>query len=1043
MIVSDTAVTRPVLASVVALLLVLFGFVAYSELPLREYPDIDPPVVSIETFYPGAAASVIETQITEVIEDAIAGIEGIEFIESRSEDSRSDISIRFSLGRDVDSAANDVRDRISGILADLPVEADPPEIRKVDSNEDVIVWWNLVSDEMSVPELTDYAERFIVDRFSVLDGVARVRIGGAQSYAMRVWLDRSALAARDLTVADVEAALQAENVELPAGNIESTTRLFTARVDRQFRDDADFRRLVVARGGDGYLVRLGDVARVERGTVENRTFFRGNEVPMVGLGIIRQSTANTIEVARATRDEVDRLNAILPDGMQILPSYDSSVFVEGAVDEVYRTLAIAIGLVVLAIFVFLGSLRAVVIPAITVPIALTATFIAVAAFGFTVNLFTLLALVLAIGLLVDDAIIVLENVRRRMDELGETPLVAAYRGVRQVAFAVISTTLVLVAVFVPITFMRGDVGRLFSEFALTMAAAVAFSSFIALTVSPMLCSKLLKSRDAGRAQPIVRATEIGVDVLRRVYQRLLIAMLRVRWLALAGFAALIVGFGLIYTQLSTEYVPREDRGAFQVLVNGPEGASHEYMTAYMTEIERRIMEYVDSGEVSRMLVRTPREVGNIARFNTGIVITVLEHWDNRRPADVIMNEMRDRLADLTGVRIAIIMRQGFGSGFRQPVQFVLAGAADYDELAEWRDIMLDRIAETNPGLTNIDWDYKETQPQLRISIDYDRAAELGVTISNIGRTLESMLGSRRVTTYIEDGEEYDVIIEGERDVQRTPTNLQNIYVRSSRSQALIPLSNLVTIEEVADSFSLNRYNRLRAITLEANLDSGLVLGDALAYLENLAAEHLPDSVIIDYKGESLDFQTAGQSILLVFLLGIVVVFLVLAGQFESWVHPLVIILGVPLAVGGGLLGLWVTGGTLNVYSQIGLIMLVGLAAKNGILIVEFANQLRDAGKAFDEALVEASVIRLRPILMTGITTAAGAVPLILSSGPGAETRAVIGVVVMFGVLTSMVLTLFVIPLLYSLLARNTGAPGDVRKRLEDEAGGHAALQARG
>ncbi len=1036
MILSDTAITRPVFASVVALLLILFGYVAYSGLPLREYPDIDPPVVNIETVYPGAAASVIETQVTELIEDAIAGVEGIEFIESASVDGRSDISVRFSLRRDIDGAANDIRDRIAGILGDLPDEADPPEIRKLDANEDVIVWWNLVSDQLTVPELTDYAERYIVDRFSVLDGVARVRIGGAQSYAMRVWLDRTALAARNLTVADVEDALRRDNVELPAGNIESSMRLFTVRVARQFQTAEEFSRIVLARGENGYLVRLGDVARVERGTVEDRTFFRGNAVPMVGLGIIRQSTANTIEVARATREEVERLQQTLPEGMQILPSFDSSVFVEGAVREVYRTLAIAIGLVVLAIFIFLGSLRAVIIPAVTVPIALMATFIAVLAFGFTINLFTLLALVLAIGLLVDDAIIVLENIRRRMDEEGETALVASFRGTRQVAFAVISTTLVLVAVFVPITFMQGDIGRLFSEFALTMAAAVLFSSFIALTVSPALCSKLLRPRN-GQAR-LAMLTERAVAWSRSQYRRALLVMLRLRWLALGVFFALVGSFALLFTQLPSEYVPREDRGSFTVIVNGPEGASHAYMKAYMDEIEARMLEYVENGEVRRMLVRSPMDIGNIASFNTGIVITVLEDWRERRPADVIMDELRGKLADLTGVRITILMRQGFGMGFQQPVQFVIGGGS-YEELTEWRDILLARIAEDNPGLTSLDWDYKETQPQLRVNIDYDRAAELGVSVSIIGRTLETMLGSRRVTTYIDDGEEYDVMLEGERDAQRSARDMHNLYVRSTRSGALIPLSNLVQIEEVADSSSLNRYNRIRSITLSASLANGYTLGEALAYLEGLATEHLPESVVIDYKGESRDFQTAGQSVVFVFLLGILVVFLVLAAQFESYVHPLVIILGVPLAVGGGLLGLWLTGNTLNVYSQIGLIMLVGLAAKNGILIVEFANQLRDAGREFTDALVEAAVIRLRPILMTGITTAAGAVPLILSFGAGAETRQVIGVVVLFGVLVSMFLTLFIIPLFYSLLARHTGSPGDVRRQLEAEAGGKEAL----
>ena len=1039
MILSDLSVKRPVLASVVALLLVIFGLVSFSQLPLREYPDIDPPVVSIETRYPGASASVIDTQITERIEESIAGVEGIEFIESESQDGISRITVRFSLRRDVDAAANDIRDRVARVLRRLPDEADPPEVRRVDANADVIVWWNLVGSDYAIPELTDYAERFLVDRFSVIDGVATIRIGGAQSFAMRVWLDRQALAARGLTVEDVERALRSENIELPAGSIESRTRQFTVRVARQFNSAEQFARLVLLRGDDGYLVRLGDVARVERGTVEDRTLFRGNGEPMVGLGVVRQSTANTLEVARAVRAEAERLNPNLPEGMELIASFDSSVFVEGAVREVYRTLFIAISLVILTIFLFLGSIRAIIVPAVAVPVALISTFIALALFGFTVNLLTLLALVLAIGLVVDDGIIVVENVRRRMDEYGETALVAAFRGTRQVAFAIISTTLVLISVFVPIALLRGDIGRLFSEFALTMAAAVAFSSFVALTVSAMLASRVLKSRDQNNR--LVTAIDAGIQLMQRYYRWLLRAVLRARWLAMGGILALFAAAAVLYTQIPEEYAPSEDRGAFFVLVNGPEGASYAFMEEYMAEIEARLMPLVEAGEVTRMLVRAPRDFSNLSLFNTGIVILVLEDWGQRRPGTVIMADVRQRLADLPGVRTNVAMRQGFGSGFRNPVQFVIGGAGDYEELAEWRDTLLAAIERDNPGLSGIDWDYKETQPQLEVSIDYDRAAELGVTIATIGRTLETMLGSRRVTTYLEDGQEYDVIIEGERDRQRSPAALENIHVRSARSGELIPLSNLVTLTDFADSTSLNRYNRVRSITIQASLDEGLTLGEALAYLETTARNNLPETLVIDYRGQSRDFMTAGTSVMFVFLLGLVVVFLVLAAQFENWIHPLVIMFGVPLAVGGGLLGLWLTGSTLNIYSQIGLVMLIGLAAKNGILIVEFVNQLRDEGRSFDEAIVEGATIRLRPIIMTGITTVAGAVPLILSSGAGAETRQVIGVVVLFGVSVSTLLTLFVIPVLYSLMARSTGSPAAAQRELHDQLGQSEAKSA--
>ncbi len=1030
MILSDTAVLRPVFATVVSLLLIIFGLVAYQTLPLREYPDIDPPIVTIDTTYRGASASIIDSQVTQIIEENIAGIEGVEYIESRSEDGRSQITVRFSIDRDVSEAANDVRDRVSRILPDLPVEADPPEIEKLDANQEVVVWWNLNSDRMSVPELTDYAERYLVDRFSNLKGVARVRVGGAQPWAMRVWLDAELLAAHNLTVDDVEQALRQENVELPAGSIESVDRQFTVRVQRAFSTAEDFAQLVVARGADNHLVRLRDVALVERGTEEQRSLFRGNGVPMVGIGLERQSTANTLEISRSAAQLAQQLNTTLPEGMRLSPSFDSSIFIEGAIKEVYRTLAIALVLVVLAIFLFLGSPQAVLVPAITLPVSMTATFIALMVFGFTVNLLTLLALVLAISLVVDDAIIVLENIRRRIDEEGETPLVAAFRGTRQVGFAVVSTTLVLIAVFVPIAFLSGDVGKLFAEFALTMAAAVVFSSFVALTLSPALASKILRRSDDNHR--LVRTVDWTLQRSRNLYGRVLQLALRLRWLTVLLFAGLSVLSVWLITLLPNEYTPIEDRGVFMIMVNGPEGATYDYMVEYMDEIESRVLDLVESGEVSRIMVRAPRSFGAITTFNTGMLNVVLNDWADRRPATEIIEELRERFTDLSGVRIIPIMRQGFGAGRDQPFQLVIGGAGTYQELAEWRDILLDKLAQDNPGLINIDTDYKETQPQLEVHIDYDRAAALGVNINTIGRTLETMLGSRRVTTYLDDGEEYDVILESEKLDKRTPSSMNNIYVRSATSGALIPLSNLITVEEYAGSTNLNRYNRNRAITIDASMLPGLALGDALDHVEQLARDNLPETLVIGYKGQSLDLRNAGGSMKFVFMLGALVIFLVLAALFESFVHPLVIMLGVPMAIGGGLIGLWLTGNSLNLYSQIALLMLIGLAAKNGILIVEFANQLRDAGRSFDEALVQASILRLRPILMTGVTTIAGAIPLILASGAGAETRSVIGIVVVWGVAVSMFVTLILIPVLYSLLARRTGSPQAVRRQLEQE-----------
>ncbi|MEL6687847.1 MAG: efflux RND transporter permease subunit [Pseudomonadota bacterium] len=1031
MVLSEFSVKRPMVAIVMSLLLVAGGIVAFLQLPLRQYPDIDPPVVSIETIYPGAAADIVETRVTEILEERIAGVEGIETISSSSEDGRSNIDLTFYISQDVDAAANDVRDRVSGILDELPVEADPPEISKVDSNQDVITWLNLVGEGRTVPELTDYAERFLVDRFSAIDGVARIRIGGAQSYAVRIWLDRAEMAARGVTAGDVEARLRAENVEFPAGSVESVDRQFTVRVDRAFVDMSDFEALGILETAEGFRARLGDIARVEFGVEEERNVFRGNTIPQIGLGIIRQSTANTVAVAQQAQAEAAAINRTLPEGMQIFESFDSSVFISGAINEVYKTLGLAALLVTIVIYLFLGSLRAAFVPATTLPVALIGAFLAIWILGFSINLLTLLALVLAIGLVVDDAIVVLENIFRRMDEFGETPLLAAYRGVGQVGFAVVATTIVLVSVFVPIAFLQGDVGRLFSEFALTIACAVIISSFVALTLTPALASKILRQGEQNNR--IQKLLDRGFKKLRNGYGRVLDLIIKA---PLIGLGLILIGaLGSVwsFSQLPQAFAPAEDRGAFFVIVSGPEGASHDYMTDYMAEIERRMMPLVEAGEVQRLLVRTPAGFGRVQNFNTGIVITVLTDWSQRRNGFEIMNQVRSDLSDLPGVRAFPVMRQGFGGGAAQkPLQITLGGGS-WDELSAWRQTLFDAMQERGLNYPGLDWDYKETQPQVRVEIDYERANALGVRVQEIGRTLETMLGSRRVTTFLQSGEEYDVMLEGERSDQRTPLDMTNIFVRSDDTGQLIPLANVISLRETGGSRVLARYNRVRAITVEANLPEGVSLGDALAEVEAIARDVLPEQVVIDYKGESLDLRQTGSSIMLVFAAGLGVVFLVLAAQFESVRNPLVIMLSVPVATIGGLLALQLAGQTLNLYSQIGLIMLVGLAAKNGILIVEFANQLRDEGQEFLDALCNASLTRFRPIVMTGVTTIAGAVPLVLASGAGAETRYVIGLVIVGGVLTSTIVSLLTVPAAYALIARGSGSPGDTARQLERDA----------
>ncbi len=1027
--ISDTSVRRPVLALVINALLLAFGLIAFDRLPLREYPDIDSPIINVATQYPGASAAVVENKITQVLEDRLSGLEGLKTMTSRSQDGAANITLEFEISRNIDSAANDVRDRVSRVTGNLPEEAEPPEVEKSQNDDQVLYWVHLVAPSLDALELTDYVRRYLEDRFASLDGVARIRISGQQVYSMRIWLDRNALVARRLTVTDVEAAIRNQNIELPAGTVKSENRDFVVRVERSYIDANDFRKLVVGRGEDGYLVRMGDIARVELASAEHRSLFRGNAESMVGLGIVKQSTANALDVSRAVNEEIARVNAVLPGDMRLVGSFDNSKFVEAAVSEVYKTLGIAAVLVVLVIFIFLGDPRSVLVPAITVPVSLISAFTALYAFDYSINLLTLLALVLAIGLVVDDSIVVLENIHRRLVN-GESPLVAAYRGARQVGFAVLATTAVLVAVFVPITFMEGNIGRLFGEFAVTLAVAVCFSTLVALTLGPMVCSKLLRADKLHN--PLADAVESLDRRTERAYQKLLQPLLGRPVVALLAVLVALVGSYFLFKQVPQEYAPQEDRGSFFMALTTPEGSSYEYTLKQTLMAEERLLPLVESGEVKRLLIRAP-SWGSGESFNGAFAIMVLEDWDKRaRSTQEIMNDARQRLSDIAGARVFLRGARSLGGGQGDPVQFVVGGNT-YEDLAQWQDYLLEEIAN-NPGLVGVESDFKPTKPQLRIAIDRNRAGDLGVSVLDISRTLETLLGSRKVTTFLMGGREYDVILEGERTQQRTLTDLTDIYVRSATTGELIPLSNLVSLREEADAATRNRYNRVRAITISAGLADGYSLGEALDYLEELVRTELPEEASIDYKGESLEYVTASSSVVFTFGLAILVVYLVMAAQFESLIHPLVIMFTVPLALVGGLGGLLLFDQSLNIYSQVGMIMLLGLATKNGILIVEFINQLRDQGVAFEEAVARGAASRLRPILMTAVTTIMGAVPLVLAAGPGHESRTVIGIVVMCGVFVATLITIFVVPLAYCLLARGTDSPEAISRRLEQELG---------
>lgn len=1011
MVLSDLAIKRPVLATVFSLLIVVLGVASLLQLPVREFPDIDPPVVSITTHYTGASPEIIATEVTEIIEDRISSIDGVRNIVSQSSEGRSEITIDFETSRDIDAAANDVRDAVAGAARSLPNDADTPIISKADANARPMMWIALSSATMSPEELTDYATRQIVDRLSVVDGVARVRQGGQREYAMRIWLDRRALAARDLTVQEVQRALLRANIELPAGNLESEAREITVRTDSRLREPEEFAAIVVKRTDDT-LVRLRDVARVERGVADDSTILRVGGRSAIGMGIIRQSQANTIAVAEAIRSEVDAIRNTLPDGVSITVSYDESIFVQESIAEVLKALAIAVSLVILVIFVFLRTIRATFIPAVTIPVAIIGAFTVMAALGFSINVLTLLALLLAIGLVVDDAIVVLENVQRRI-EAGEKPLVASYLGTRQVAFAVIATTLTLVSVFVPISFLEGNVGRLFQEFGFVLAAAVIFSSLVALTLAPMLCSRWLRAPSERPPGRLYRATEQVFTALSKGYRWLLERALTIP-VAVLGFALLLGASSYYLFQIvPEELTPTEDRGVFLIPLSAPQGSTAAYTDRYAAEIEGLVAPLLESGEANRVF----SIVGFGGNRAGGFVIVGLSHWHERaRSQQEIIGELFPKLMNVAGVRAFAINLNPIGQrGLREPIQFVLGGP-DYETLKDWRDRILSRARE-NPRLLNLNADYEETRQQLDITIDRARAADLDITVEDIGITLQAMFADAEVSRYIDRGREYSVILQAERPDRTGPDDLMDIYVRSGSSGALVPLSSLITMRERGAAPRLQRVDRMPAITISGSLAPGYDLGSALAYLNNIAAEELPPEARISYLGESQELERTSADIYITFALALLIVFLVLAAQFESFVHPVIIMLSVPLAITGGLGALVLAGYSLNIYSQIGMILLIGLMAKNGILMVEFANQLRDQGYAVRDAILEGAALRFRPILMTTVSTIFGALPLVLAIGAGAESRSAIGAVIIGGLGFATLLTLFVIPVLYNLLAR--------------------------
>ncbi|MFQ5634276.1 MAG: efflux RND transporter permease subunit [Gammaproteobacteria bacterium] len=1027
MIISDISVRRPVFAAVISLVLIILGLLSIDRLSVREYPDVNPPVIAVKTFYRGASAEVIERRVTQLLEDEIAGIAGVVKLKSTSQDESSNINIEFALDRDIDAAANDVRERISRILRLLPQEADAPQITKENADFDATMYIDLSSQSRSAMELTDYAERNIVDRLSVVPGVATIRLSGARKLSMRIWLDREALAARQLTVQDIEDVLRRENVELPAGRIESKQREFSLRTDSELRNPTDFAGLVLARTPENYVIRLGDVADIRVEPESTRRVARSNMVPGMSLGVVPQSQANILAVNRGVIAELDRIRETLPEDMDIVVAVDFSVFIGESMKEVLKALAMALAMVLIVIFAFLGSLRATAIPALTIPVSIVASFTVMATLGYSINTLTLLGLVLAIGLVVDDAIVVLENIVRHMEK-GQPALLAAINGSREIGFAVVATTVVLVSVFIPISFMTGKIGRLFGEFGISLAAAVGFSSLIALTLVPMLASKAFAN--GVRRGAFARRIRHLFDWLTMKYRAIL--ELTVRRAGFSMLAVLLVaGSGYaMFQALPDEYAPTEDRGMIFSWMRAPEGATPDYMDRQTRRYESIAMGLVEEGYAQRVLTRSGM-AGAGGDVNTAFVYMPLVPWSERdRTSPELAADLRTEAERIPGAIVMVMLPPSLNIWTTgQPLSIVLGGT-DYGELAEWRDRILARIRKDNPNIIGMRSDYFERKPKIRVTVDRNRAADLGVSLTEVGRTLETMLGSRMVTTFVERGEEYNVMLQAKPEDRATPSDLRNIYVRSRVTGQLIPLASLVELKETSGPLELKRFDRLRSIGMTGALAPGYSLGEAIDYMRRIVDEEIPEGARLNFDGESHEFIKAGNAIYFTFALALIISFLVLAAQFESFRHPLIIMFTVPLALFGGLIGLHIYDSSINVYSQIGAIMLIGLAAKNGILIVEFANQLRDRGEEFYEAIIDAACVRLRPVIMTSLCTAGGSIPLVLAFGAGAESRRTIGAVVFFGVTISVLLTLFVIPSVYALLARKTRSPEHISRIVE-------------
>ena len=1005
---ANISIDRPVLAIVMSIVIMLFGVIGFNFLGVREYPSVDPPIITVSTSYTGASADIIETQITEPLEESINGIEGIRSLTSVSRDGRSTITVEFGLEEDLESAANDVRDRVSRAIGRIPPDADPPRVSKADADSSPIIALRIYSSQRNLLELTEIGENLFKETFQTIDGVSEVRVWGSKKYSIRLWMDPDRLAAYKITPLEVFNAVNSQNVELPSGRIEGSTMELSVRTVGRLSTPQEFNDLIIRDNEDG-VIRFSDIGYAELAPENERTALRTDGIPMVINAIVSQPGSNNLEIAEEFYNRLEGMQRNIPEDIETAVAFDNTQYIRDSIDEVQQTIFLAFGLVVIIIFMFLRDWRTTFIPVITVPISLIGTFFIMYILGFSVNVLTLLGIVLAIGLVVDDSIVVLENIYTKI-EGGEQPKVAGKKGTEEIFFAVISTTIALVSVFFPIVFLQGLTGRLFREFGITLAGAVVISSFVALTLAPMLSSRLLKKRE--KKQWIYEVTEPFFIWLNQKYNNALDAFMKRKWVAgvLIVIASALIFFLVDF--LPKELAPMEDRSSFRIYATGPEGATFEYMDEYVRDLTSMIQEEVP--ETEAIVSVTSPGFGASSSVNSAFIIgKLVDAEDRERSQSEIVAAIKPKVASNTKARAFVSEPQTIGNrrgGL--PVSFVIQAR----NLEKLKEILPEftRMAQQSPKFDFIDVDLKFTKPEIEVTIDREKATSLDVSVRDIAQTLQLSLSGSRFGYFIMNGKQYQVIGQVKREDRNEPVDLTSIYVKTGENK-LTQLDNLVDIDEQSTPPQLYRYNRFASTTISASLAAGVSLGEGLDEMYRISDEVLDDTYQTALSGSSREFQESAGNLYFAFALALILIYLVLAAQFESFRDPLIIMFTVPLALVGALITLWYFNETINIFSQIGMIMLIGLVTKNGILIVEFANQRKAKGMGVTEAIMGAAKARFRPILMTSLSTILGILPIALALGAGSESRVSMGVAVIGGMLLATFLTLFVIPAIYVYL----------------------------